>query len=124
MPYKSAKPCAHHGCPLLTPDRYCPEHAKAEASRYNRYGRDRETGKRYGQPWKRIRAAFLAAHPLCELCRQEGKLTPATLVHHKVRLADGGTNAWDNMMLLCSSCHSSLHSREGDYWHGHERKGP
>jgi len=116
MPYRSTKPCAHHGCWELTSGRYCPAHTKAEARHYNRYSRDRETGKRYGRSWKQIRAAFLLAHPLCEHCREDGRLTPATLVHHKVKLADGGANNWDNLLALCGECHSRLHARRGDYF--------
>jgi len=112
MPLKSQKPCAHHGCPNLVNTRYCPEHAKAEATRYNRFSRDRQRDKYYGGTWRRVRAAFLAAHPLCEVCRDEGRLTSATLVHHKVKLTDGGTNDWDNLQSLCHSHHASLHLQE------------
>jgi 5-methylcytosine-specific restriction protein A len=116
MPFKPRKPCAYHGCPRLVNARFCPEHAKDEARRYNRAGRDRESGKRYGAPWKKVRAVFLAAHPLCEVCEAERRLTPATLVHHRVKLTDGGANDWDNLMALCDSCHSRLHARQGDYF--------
>lgn len=116
MPIKPQKPCAHHGCPRLVSSRYCPEHAKAEAARYNRYGRDRERDKYYGGPWKKIRAAYISAYPLCELCRDDGRLTPAAIVHHKMKLTDGGTNDWDNLQALCSECHSRLHAKRGDYF--------
>jgi 5-methylcytosine-specific restriction protein A len=116
MPYKPIKPCAQHGCPTLTKERYCPNHAKAEARHYNRYGRDRETGKRYGRPWKQIRAAFLSANPLCVMCGRDGRLTPAKLAHHKVKLSDGGSNDWSNLVALCSECHSRLHARQHDYF--------
>ena len=116
MPYKARKPCAHPGCPNLTHSRYCEEHAKEEAQRYNRYGRDPETGKRYGAAWQKLRAAFLSAHPLCEMCKSEGRLTPATLVHHRRKLTDGGTNDWANLQALCLECHSRLHGRQGDYF--------
>jgi len=59
MPHKARKPCAYHGCSYLVNARYCSEHAKAEAVRYNRYGRHHERDKYYGQPWKRICAAFI-----------------------------------------------------------------
>ena len=116
MPQKARKPCAHHGCPRLVNSRYCPEHAKAEAAQYNRYGRDRERDKYYGRPWKQIRAAYIAAHPLCELCRGDSRLTPAVIVHHKRKLTDGGTNDWENLQALCSECHSRLHAKRGDYF--------
>ncbi len=116
MPYKPLKPCAHHGCPVLTKDRFCPKHAKMAARQYNRYGRNRETRRRYGGPWKKVRAAFLSANPLCEMCQADGRLTPATLVHHRVRLTNGGTNDWGNLQALCSECHSRLHAQCGDYF--------
>ena len=116
MPHRAKKPCAHHGCPVLTNDRFCPEHTRAEARHYNRYERDRETYKRYSGSWKRVRATFLARHPLCEMCRIEGRFTPATLVHHNKALRDGGTNDPENLMALCDPCHSRLHARQGDYF--------
>ena len=33
MPSKPPHPCAHPGCPKLTLERFCEEHAKAEARR-------------------------------------------------------------------------------------------
>ncbi len=83
MPYKPKKPCAHPGCPKLTTGRYCEEHSKAEAKRYNHIDRDPEANKRYGRSWAGIRAAFLSANPLCEVCKRGGRLVSATLVHHK-----------------------------------------
>jgi 5-methylcytosine-specific restriction protein A len=83
VPYKAKKPCAFPGCPKLTDGRYCEEHSKTEAKRYNRYDRDPDSGRRYSDTWKKIRAVFLAAHPLCELCQKDGRLTPAALVHHR-----------------------------------------
>jgi 5-methylcytosine-specific restriction protein A len=116
MPYKPKKPCAHPGCPALTDSRYCPEHTKAERKRYDQYSRDPETTKHDGYRWQKIRAAFLSAHPLCELCKRAGRLTPATLVHHKRKVVDGGTDADENLMALCDTCHSRLHIEAGDGW--------
>ena len=116
IPNKSKKPCAHHGCPVLTKDRFCPEHTRADARHYNRYERDRETYKRYGQPWKQVRAAYLSEHPLCEVCWKDGFLKPASLVHHRVKLTDGGTNDWSNLQAVCGQCHSRLHAEQGDRW--------
>ena len=116
MPSKPKKPCAFPGCPLLTHDRFCAAHAKQEARQYNRYGRDPDSGKRYGRRWAKVRAAFLREHPLCELCSADGRVTPAEMVHHRLKAADGGTNDWDNLQALCQSCHSRLHARQGDYF--------
>ena len=116
MPYKPAKPCAHRGCRALTYDRFCPEHAKQEARNYEKYRRNPATSKRYGNAWRKIREAFLAAHPLCDLCWQEDKAFPATLVHHIKPLTGGGTHSTDNLQSLCDSCHCALHASEDGHW--------
>lgn len=116
MPYRAKKPCAYPGCPKLTDKRYCPEHAREESLRYERYDRDPHHGQNYGASWKRVRARFLEEHPLCELCLYDGKLVPATLVHHKRKVTDGGTNDFENLMSLCQNCHSRLHAKKGDRW--------
>ena len=116
VPYKAKKPCAYPGCPKLTASRYCDEHAKQAAKQYNLYSRDPATSKRYSGSWKRLRAVFLSAHPLCERCKDEGRFRAADMVHHKVKLTDGGTNDWSNLMALCQECHSRLHAKQGDYF--------
>jgi 5-methylcytosine-specific restriction protein A len=116
MPYKPPKPCGYRNCPELTRGRYCDVHAKLETQWYGKYERDPKTNKRYGWTWKKIRAAFIKKNPLCVLCNCKGKLTLATTVHHKKKLADGGTHEYSNLMSLCASCHSSLHVEQGDYF--------
>ena len=116
MPYKPAKPCAHPGCPALTTSRFCPEHTKTEAQRYDRHQRAPASAKRYGHTWQKIRAAYLSAHPLCDMCLAEGKCIAATVVHHRVPLADGGGNDPANLQALCQRCHSSHHARDGSRW--------
>ena len=116
MPYKPAKPCAHPGCAALTDQRLCSAHAKQEARRYERQQRDPATAKRYGAGWQRARAAYLSAHPLCEMCLAVGKHAPAVLVHHRVPLAEGGGNDAGNLQSLCQRCHSAHHARDGCRW--------
>lgn len=116
MPSKPPHPCAHPGCPKLTLERFCIEHAKAEARRYNRYDRDPASKKRYGHQWQKVRARFLAANPLCAECLARGITTPASEVHHILPLSRGGTHDEDNLMALCKPCHSAISARDGDRW--------
>ncbi len=116
IPKKPLRPCSHQACPNLTSERYCDEHAKQEAKRYEKYQRDPETRKRYGWAWKRIRDRYIKAHPLCEMCQESGKLTPAQEVHHIKPLTMGGNHDEENLMALCSSCHSTITAREGGRW--------
>lgn len=116
MPYKPKKPCAYPGCPNLTYGRYCEKHKSLENQIYNKYKRDPQTNERYGKDWRKTRASFLKNHQLCELCRREGRITPATMVHHIIPVRNGGSNDEENLMALCKSCHSRLHSKDGSRW--------
>lgn len=116
MPRKPKTPCSHPGCPELSEARYCTEHAKQEAARYEKYDRDPATRKRYGRAWKRIRDRYIRAHPLCEECKKNGRLTEAQEVHHILPLARGGTHDDKNLMSLCTPCHSSISAKDGDRW--------
>jgi 5-methylcytosine-specific restriction protein A len=108
IPYKPKRPCQHPGCPNLTGGLFCEQHAKKNAHEYNRYRRDPESRRRYGRAWKRIRDRYIKAHPLCEECNRNGRLTPAQEVHHIIPLAGGGTHDEGNLMALCKECHSGI----------------
>jgi len=58
--------------------------------------------------WRKRRAAFLSAHPLCVLCEERGKITPATVVDHKKPHGWDYNLFWNekNWQALCASCHS------------------
>jgi 5-methylcytosine-specific restriction endonuclease McrA len=43
----------------------------------------------------------------CQNCGRRQNLE----VHHKERRSQGGHDAEDNLITLCSTCHSSAHSR-------------
>ena len=116
MPRKPRRPCGHPGCPRLAAPggQYCEEHKKTERDRYNRYERAPDINKKYGRAWRQIRKRYATAHPLCEMCLKEGRLTPVEEVHHIIPLADGGTNEESNLMSLCRSCHEKIHHERGD----------
>lgn len=116
MPRKPKRPCSYPGCPALSDGRYCEKHQKTVDAHYNKYQRDPETNKRYGGTWQRIRAWYIAEHPLCAVCAKEGRITPAQEVHHIVPLRQGGTHDPDNLMSLCTACHSRITATEGGRW--------
>ena len=109
MPRKAKRPCQYRGCPRLTESTsgYCEEHEKEQVRHYDKYIRIGHN-QRYGYQWRKLRARFLNAHPLCEQCKASGRYTAATEVHHIKPLADGGTNDERNLMALCKSCHSRI----------------
>lgn len=114
MPRKPLKPCNYPGCPNLTEEAYCPIHRKKVAKDYNKYVRSEDHNATYGRKWKKIRNAYAQAHPLCEECLKQGRLTPLDEVHHIIPVDRGGTNSWNNLMSLCHSCHEKIHKKLGD----------
>ncbi|PHM73035.1 HNH endonuclease [Xenorhabdus sp. KJ12.1] len=81
----------------------------------------------YGSKWNKARLTFLQQHPLCVMCRQQGRFTAATVVDHIVphKLKDAMNTRhsaaikaaqrlfWDkkNWQSLCASHHNSTKQR-------------
>ena len=122
MPPKPRRPCSVPGCPNLTPGRYCEEHThkavEQTAARhryYDRYQRNQKAKDFYESiAWEKTRQAVLIRDKgLCQECLKEKKITPADTVHHIVELREdwGRRLDMDNLVSLCASCHSRIHSR-------------
>ena len=114
MPTKPKRPCGYPGCPNLTDGQYCEQHRILERRKYDRYERDPDIHKKYGQAWQRIRKRYADSHPLCERCLREGRCTPVAEVHHILPVSQGGTHDFGNLMSLCRSCHNKIHHELGD----------
>lgn len=60
--------------------------------------------------WRSLRAAQLLKQPLCERCERKGRVTPATVAHH--RRAHKGDHALffdpDNLSSSCAPCHDQV----------------
>lgn len=71
--------------------------------------------------WLRLRRDTLTAHPLCQRCEIEGRITPATEVHHirpveeAITMADKMQRMYDphNLQALCHDCHVKTHTELG-----------
>jgi 5-methylcytosine-specific restriction protein A len=67
--------------------------------------------------WRKMRKQYLVDNPLCEICKQNKKLTLAIEVHHKKPISLGSTNEekeelgfdYKNLQALCVSCHKDVH---------------
>lgn len=116
MPYKPKHPCSWPGCPELTDSRYCPEHKKMANKHYEKYRRDPKTKSRYGKAWQLAKKRYRSRHPLCEMCLAQGRAVPMDHVHHILPLSQGGTHDESNLMSLCKSCHSKIHTKDKDHW--------
>ena len=113
MPTAAMHVCAGAGCRVAVPhgERWCPSCAREyQAQDRERRGRADERG--YTHRWRRYRAAFLHAHPLCAECQRQGRTTAARVVDH-VRPHRGDQQLfWDpaNHEALCDytspwNCH-------------------
>jgi 5-methylcytosine-specific restriction protein A len=115
MPQRAARPCSQPGCPALVHvGRYCLQHQRERQVAANvvrdRYEQRTQRGtaaeRGYDAGWQEISKRYLAAHPWCQRCGQR-----AVLVHHRVPIAQGGTNDESNLASSCQSCHNKVHGR-------------
>ena len=71
--------------------------------------------------WLRLRRDTLTAHPLCQRCQAEGKITAATEVHHvrpveeAINYAGKRRRMYDpaHLRALCHDCHVRTHTEAG-----------
>ncbi|MGB9780631.1 HNH endonuclease signature motif containing protein [Caldanaerobacter sp.] len=116
MPYKPKKPCVYPGCSELVDvgKTYCDRH---EAERRKQYyiNDNRPSARRrgYDETWEKLRKMYLAEHPLCEDCLENGIYTPATEVHHIKKVKDNPELRLDinNLRALCKACHNRRTAR-------------
>ena len=109
-----ATPCRAFGCPNLVTSRtmkgYCDSHAHLRANHgWQAWHRGQNTTERgYGQAWRIKRAHILERDGyLCQVCKQQGRLTEATAVDHIKNKASGGTDDLDNLQAICQVCHKA-----------------
>jgi 5-methylcytosine-specific restriction endonuclease McrA len=79
-----------------------------------RAGKETSAQRGYGYKWQKARAAWIEAHPLCEYCKREGRVTAATVVDHSTPHRGDMTIFWERTkwVSLCTNCHSSVKQLE------------
>lgn len=109
MPSRPKRPCNHIGCPKTVSSGYCEEHKK-QANKYR--GSFRERG--YDSRWDKIRRMKVRQDPLCEICKQEDRLTPVEIVHHIKKVTDRPDLLldMDNLKSVCRACHAKIHAND------------
>ena len=67
--------------------------------------------------WQQCRAAYIkSVGGLCERCLEQGRYTPATLVHHRIEITPNNINDpnitlnWGNLQAVCRDCHAEAHT--------------
>ena len=63
-----------------------------------------------------VKPMFRKTHePICEKCGRYRPWGKWMEIHHKKALIDGGTNAEENLAVLCDVCHAEYHLTEPDF---------
>ena len=114
MPISPKRTCNHPGCPNTSHKSYCEQHhieleqRRLDNSRSYEQGRGTSTERGYNWQWRKERAVYLKANPLCVHCKAKGIVKPATELDHIIphrgdkQLFDDK----DNRQGLCKPCHS------------------
>ncbi|MET0154758.1 MAG: HNH endonuclease signature motif containing protein [Rickettsiales bacterium] len=91
------------------PRRHRPSYAGRHSStiRETEKRRGSAASRGYGHRWRKERAAYLAAHPLCRECERRGEVRQADIVDHVVPHKGDMAAFWDvsNWQPLCKPCH-------------------
>ena len=109
MPISSPKPCNKPGCGQLTRSRFCDKHKKRTAGTAIHHGRRKASpaARGYDWTWQKLSKRFRKSHPLCERCKEVGKLKPVDIVDHVVPISEDWSRRLDetNLMSLCHQHH-------------------
>lgn len=69
--------------------------------------------------WKECREAYKkSVGGICERCSRQGLISPAEIVHHKIRITPDNIKdpcivlSWGNLEALCRNCHAEEHARK------------
>ena len=71
--------------------------------------------------WVRLRRSVLSEYPLCRNCKDEGYISAATEVHHRIPVEQGVNYVEktrlmfnrSNLVPLCHECHVKVHTEMG-----------
>lgn len=108
MPSRAPTACRRPGCGGLVRSGVCSRCGDLRAQRNAEHDdrRGDATQRGYDARWRRVRHLHLLAEPLCRMCQQAGRITPAVLVDHITPIRDGGARLDDdNLQSLCRRCH-------------------
>lgn len=68
----------------------------------------------YGSDWRKARAEYLRANPICRYCDEKGCVVAATVVDHIVPHQGNAKLFWavTNWQPLCKHCHDSVKAKQ------------
>lgn len=114
MPRAAPKACRHPGCKRpATAGAYCDDHRRIVERQYDAC-RESSSKRGYNSRWQKARDTFLRRSPLCRMCHEEGRITPALIVDHIIPHRGDQELFWDtgNWQSLCKWHHDSVKQAE------------
>jgi 5-methylcytosine-specific restriction protein A len=105
--------CAHQGCSAKVASGRCAQHQQQRLAEHKRF-----TKGKYGRPWRRAVAQWIAEDPdvraFCAECQAEGRMVLAEETDHIRPHRGDDALFWDrtNWRRLCRSHHSAKTAQE------------
>jgi 5-methylcytosine-specific restriction enzyme A len=63
--------------------------------------------------WRKIRASILSRdNHLCQECKRQDKIKEGIYVDHIINKHHGGNDDFENLEVLCASCHNTKTAKE------------
>ena len=82
-----------------------------------------DNGFYQSKAWEKCRRGYIkSVGGLCEKCKSIGIYSPGVIVHHIIPLTeenytdDSLAFGYDNLMLVCRSCHEQIHKSKVRYF--------
>lgn len=124
MPIRPPRQCPAPNCAAKTSNGLCPEHAAARQRDVDAR-RGTAASRGYTYRWRKEAKAFLASHPLCVHCTEEGRVGAAECVDHRIPHRGDQVLFWDhdNWQGLCNS-HHAIKTAAEDGGFGHTKDPP
>lgn len=111
MALSPLRQCPMCGAKHSGPGQYCAAHTPKRLTRAQTdHHREKTAARGYGSDWRKMRDQKLRRDPLCEKCAADGRIVPASVVHHRDH--DERNNDPENHESLCRACHEREHGRK------------
>ena len=129
MPRRAPSICTYPGCNVLVRGgSRCDLHPYAKPGKAERqYTREKERARsleRRSDPtnrinfyntgrWRKLRNWYIRANPLCDECKEHGRMVAGEVVDHIIPIsAGGGALDSENLQTLCKPCHTAKGNRD------------
>jgi len=115
MPNRPLIKCRKVGCnTLLSKSGYCSKHERTPWKLLDNKKTAESCDFYHSTQWGKVSKRHREEEPLCRLCKEQGLIVPAALVHHEPErevLIARGDSPYDDKYLvsLCLACHNRIH---------------